>query len=264
MKNSICRAFCQDLSVRELKNGFAISTPFDDVEGNPLGFYAIGPGAEGRYRIIDSGATVAFLEAAGVTFDNEARQQAFAELLMEYGANYDDESGELVIPEIEEHNLPKAALGFMALLLRIRDFLLVTRERVESTFREDVITALKEKLTGRATVEEEKAVSLDLEEITPDLLMYAKGRETVALFIASSERKVHEAIHLQMIARHEAHVSLKIIVMLEQEASVSQRLRQRADNRLDAVPRYRRDEKAAIERVIREVVGSEGLQQPLH
>ena len=264
MKDSICRAFCHDLSVRELKNGFAISTPFDDVEGNPLGFYAIGPNTEGRFRIIDSGATVAFIEAAGVAFDNEARQQAFSELLAEYGANYDNESGELVIPEIEEHNLPKAALGFMALLLRIRDFLLVTRERVESTFREDVIAALKEKLAGRATVEEDKAVSSALDEITPDLFMHAKNREAVALFIASSERKVHEAIHLQMVARHEAHVPIKIIVILEQEASVSQRLRQRADNRLDAVPRYRRDERAAIDRVIREVVGSESLQQPLH
>jgi hypothetical protein len=38
---------------------------------------------------------------------------------------------------MREAELPRAALRFTALLLRLYDFLLLTQEHVESTFKED-------------------------------------------------------------------------------------------------------------------------------
>jgi hypothetical protein len=55
MKTEICEAFCKGLSVSEMKNGFAISTLYDDLKGDPLGFYALGPDDDGFYRIVDDG-----------------------------------------------------------------------------------------------------------------------------------------------------------------------------------------------------------------
>jgi Domain of unknown function DUF1828 len=256
MKEEICKAFCDDLHVRQTAAGYAISTPYESVSGEPIGFYAIGPDEMGRFRLVDDGATITFLEAAGASLDGSTtRQNAFDELLSEYGAIYDDNMGELRIPDLEERELPLASLRFMALLLRLRDLLLMTRERVESTFREDVINALRERLGGRATIKEEEPAIPRIADVVPDLLLEAPNHRPVALFIAQTDGRVNEAIYLQMVATLEAKFPLSVIAMLEQDSSVTRNLRQRADNRLDAVPRYRRDEHAAIERVAREVLG---------
>lgn len=263
MKEQICRAFCSDLSVREIDAGYAISTPYDDVYGDPIGFYAIG-GEAGEYRLIDNGSTVAFLEAAGASVDSGTRLEVFTALLTEYGANYDDERGELSIPSVTLADLPKAALRFMALLLRLKDLLLLTRERVESTFRDDVIMALRERLKDSAEILEDEPISERLLDVVPDLIMRAPDRDPVALFIATSDQKVNEAIYLQMVAAHEAKMPLSVVAMLEFEGSVKGPLRQRADNRLDAVPRYRKDEFGAIDRVVKEVIGRNMLGMPVH
>lgn len=259
LKEDICQAFCDDLSVLKTEAGYAISAPYEDASGEPIGFYALGPDQNRRYRLVDSGATVAFLEAAGATLDSQTRQEAFVELLSEYNAIYDDVRGELVIPDLEEKNLPAASLQFMALLLRLRDLLLITRERVESTFREDVANALRERLGDRATIKEGEPATPKLADVIPDLLIQAPNSRPVALFLATTDSKVSEAIYLQMVATHEAQIPLSVIAMLEFDSSVSRNLRQRADNRLDAVPRYRRDEHAAIERVAKEVLGLDAL-----
>ncbi|MCL4768346.1 MAG: DUF1828 domain-containing protein [Hyphomicrobiaceae bacterium] len=254
MKDRICQAFCQDLSVREIDAGYAISVPYEDLFGDPIGFYAIGYG-DGRYKLVDNGTTVAFLEAAGATLDSQTRSEALEEILSEYGAEYDHERGELYIPYLEVRELPRASLRFMALMLRLKDLLLMTRERVESTFREDAIAAISERLVGKAQIVRDQPVSERLEDVVPDLVLSAPDRDPVAVFLATNEQKLSEAIYLQMVARHEALVPVKVIAMLETDSSVNRNIRQRADNRLDAVPRYRRDERAAIDRIAREVVG---------
>jgi hypothetical protein len=145
----------------------------------------------------------------------------------------------------------------MALLLRLSDLLLLTRERVENTFREDVVAELKQRLSGLATVNENSPIE-QIPDVVPDLVMRAPNRDPVALFIATSDQKVNEAIYLQMAASHEAKVPISVVALLETEGSVKGPLRQRADNRLDAVPRYRKDERGAIDRVVKQVIGRTG------
>jgi hypothetical protein len=262
VKDQICRAFCSDLSVREIDSGFAISTPYDDVYGDPIGFYALAKEGD-EYTLIDNGSTMAFIEAAGATVGSGTRHEVFNSLLAEYGANYNEDRGELSIPSVLLTDVPKASLRFMALLLRLKDLLLLTRERVESTFREDVITALREKLRDAAVISEDEAVSERLLDVIPDLVLRAPNRDPVALFIATSDQKVSEAIYLQMAAQHEAKTPLIVVAMLEHEGSVKGPLRQRADNRLDAVPRYRKDEHQAIDRVVKEVIGRKTTMMPV-
>jgi len=98
-------------------------------------------------------------------------------------------------------------------------------------------------------------VSAALSEETPDLVIEAKGMAPVAVFIVTNPIKLYQAIQLHMFAHLDVHLPLKVTAMLENESSVSQALRQKADNRLDAVPRYARAERDAVARIAREAVG---------
>lgn len=253
--NSICQEFCDGLRVREIKDGYAISTPYQNFLGDELAFYALRDATAGGFRIFDDGTTVAHLEAQGATLDNQTRNAALWEILNGHNAGYDDNRGELFMFVPSEDGLPRAALDFMAVLLRVNDLLFMIQERAENTFREDVRNQVITALAGRARIAEGEAVTEYLQEIIPDMVIRAEDRDPVALFIATSPTKLHEAIELHLMATHEYPTAIKVIAMLESDNSVPGKVRVRADNRLDAVLRFRSEEKVAMERVQREVLG---------
>lgn len=255
LKQQICQAFCQGVEVSTFKGGLAISTHYMNRVGDRIGMYAMGP-TNGLYRIVDNALTIAMLAAEGATLDNQGRRAAVAGLLSEYRAGYDDEMGEVFIEDVPETDLPRRILDFSALLLRLNDIALLTPERVESTFKEDVKQKLRDQIGDRAIITEDEPVSDNISEVTPDMVFRAKGRDPVALFIATSETRLWQAMHLRMIADYERHVGLSIVAMLEADNSVGQKVRIQADNRL-VVPRYRSEPGAAIQRVVREVLGNE-------
>jgi hypothetical protein len=258
MKEELCRAFCNEIAVREVPAGLAISTAFRRADGDPISFYVTRSSTlSGFSRVEDDGQTIPYLEACGVDFDTQTRAKALAALLSEYGAEYD--AGEALIhtPPLREDDVPRAALKFAALLLRLTDFLLLTQEHVESTFKEDAIKQIRERIRDRASIIENEPVSPRLSEVTPDLVLRAKGRAPVAVFLAQHAQRVYEAIFLQMAALYEAREELEVIALLEEESSISREMRQRAANRLAVVPVYRGDEVAAIQRIERAVLGQE-------
>src|SRR5436305_490542 len=110
LKMALCEEFCGQIDVRPVSAGLAIGTAFSGVNGDPIGFYVVGPDAEGKYRIEDNGATVTILEACGVDLDIASRAESFAELLAEYGASFSEKEGEVSTPPITSGELPKAAL----------------------------------------------------------------------------------------------------------------------------------------------------------
>ena len=252
---SLCRAFCGQLRVREIPKGYAISMPFESFPGEDLAFYAIKSGDEGGYRIFEDGTLVPHLEAAGATLDNETRSEALASMLQEHRSSFDDYRGEFFRTVKPGETLEEACLDFMSLLIRARDLLLLVREKAESTFREDVRALILSTLADKAEIKEQEPVSAKLAEISPDMVLRAKDRDPVALFIATTAPKLHEAIELQFMATYEQRIPLKVIAMIESDSSISGRVRVRADNRLDAVPRFRSEETVAIERVAKEVLG---------
>jgi hypothetical protein len=259
MKKLICTEFCNSLTVNPMATGYGISTAYTNSDGDAIGFYAIGPDNEGNYRLIDGGSTVPLLEAMGATLETQTRRGLFDALLGEYGAAYDEANMEIVRAGVPEADLPGASLEFLALMLRVQDLAYLTQERVESSFRDDVVQALRAEIGDRAVIRESEPVSDVLSEEIPDVVIEAKGRPPVALFIVTSAAKLYQAIQLQMVAQYEAHVPLRVTAMLENETSVTQALRQKADNRLDAVPRYAKAEKEAVHRIVREAIGYETL-----
>lgn len=256
LKKEICAAFCQDVDVSHFNGGIAVSMPYRNYLGDKIGLYVLGP-EDGPYRIIDNALTVSFIEAEGAKLDSPSRRSSFDNLLSIYGASYDDDLGEVFIDEVSHEKLAKSILDFSALLLRLNDMLMLTQEHVANTFKEDVRKALRAELDGRAIILEDEPVSGDLSEVIPDMVFKAQGRDPVALFLANSESKLWQAIHLQMMANYETRTPVSIVAMLENDRIGSSKLRAQADNRLDAVPRYQGAPKDAVHRVVVEVLGKQ-------
>lgn len=132
MKELLCKEFCDQILVREVPAGLAIGTSYAGLTGDPIGFYVVGPNANGEYRIKDSGTTVPILEACGADISLESLGVLFREMLGQYQVDYDAARGELKTRAMSEAAIPKAALRFVALLLRLQDLTFLTKERAES------------------------------------------------------------------------------------------------------------------------------------
>lgn len=160
MKEALCRAFCGDLTLTDVPLGYAVSTTFQRSDGDAVGFYIVRDKLHaGRFRLEDDGTTIPFLKAAGVEFSTETRASAFAELLETYEVEFDEAEMLLHTGLLEEAALPSAAMRFVAFMLRMNDFVLLTREKVASTFKEDAIRMIRERVGDRAIVIEGEAVS---------------------------------------------------------------------------------------------------------
>ncbi len=198
------------------------------------------------------GARTSGIKMGGVDFSTQTRQRAFRALLAEHGADYDDDEAVVRAAAMPEPDLPKAALSFVALLLRLPDFLRLTQDHVESTFRDDARKRVKQALGDRAVIRDDEPLNAGLQEAVPDMVLEANDRPPVAVIFAQSAQRIDDAVALQMAALYEAKQPLSVIALLEKEPTISRELRQRAANRLAAVPVYTGDESAAIQR---EVIG---------
>lgn len=257
MKEAICKAFCDEIRLKEVPVGLAVSTAFRRADGDAISFYVVrNPVELGLVHLEDDGTTFPYLEAAGVDFETQTRERAFSEILAEYGAQFDSNESVIRTPDVPEPEIARAAIGFAALLLRLTDFLLLSQEHVASAFREDAIRRIRTAVGDRATIKEDALVDERLSEVRPDLVIHGPNRDPVAVFLAQSSQRVNDAIFLQMSALYEAHQSLAVVAMLEADSTISAKLRQRASNRLSAVPIYRNDEDQAVQRIVREAIGS--------
>ncbi|MDQ3287664.1 MAG: DUF1828 domain-containing protein [Pseudomonadota bacterium] len=133
MKEQLCQEFCERLRIRETPAGLSVGTGFAGLDGDPIGFYVIGPDENNRFRIEDNGATVPVLEACGADLDIAKRAEIFRGLLEQYGVHYDERSFELKTTAMSYEEIPKAALRFVALMLRLQDLTFLSRENAESS-----------------------------------------------------------------------------------------------------------------------------------
>jgi hypothetical protein len=254
MKKELCKAFCDNLQIRRVPAGFAVSTGFLSPEGDKIGFY-IRPQEGGLFRIEDDGFTLPALEASGLDFSSGSRGNAMQQLLTEYGALIDEDARCFVIDGIAEDALPAAAMKFVALTLRVRDFMLMTEARVLGTFREDVGRLLRQSVGERATIEEMAPIAPELADFSADFVLRAAGRRPVGVFLGTTEARILEAVYVSMRAHYEAHIDCAVIALLERSGRIPNVVRRTAMNRLTSVGEFRGDEIAAIQRIAYEALG---------
>lgn len=253
MREQLCRAFCESLSIRQVPAGLAVSTVFFAPNGDRIGFYVRRNGH--RFRIEDDGVTLPALEASGLDFSSGSRRNAMRELLSEYAVEIDEEARGFAIGDLDEASLPAAAMRFVAFCLRVHDFQLMTEAKVMGTFREDVARLLRQSVADRAVIEERAVIAPSLADFPADFVLRSEGRRPVGVFLGTSDARVLEAIIVQMRALHEVNVDCAVIALLERGRSVASTVRRNAANRLTAVAEFRGDEVASIQRVTYEAIG---------
>ena len=207
MKDQLCKAFCDEIQIRTVPFGLAVCTGFDGFTGDPIGFYISKPDASGMYRIQDDGQTVFHLESVGADLDIQTRHEAFLSLLDEYGFKYDETEQVLQSDPLEEKEVPSKALRFVALLLRAQDLVLMIQERAQSTFKEEALRRIREKLQGRAEIFIDEPIDKSISDYPADVLIRADKRPPVAVFFGTSDKAVADAIITDLLARHEAKIS---------------------------------------------------------
>lgn len=254
MKDELCRAFCHELQVVAVPAGLAVGTAFQKADGDQISFYIIGPDNSGLYRVQDDGSTVPYLEACGADLGLETRSEAFHEILNEYGITYDETTFEITSEPLKREDVPKTGLKLVAALLRLQDLLLMTRERSEATWVQEVKRDIEVAVSGKASVEYDASVTDSLSDYPADIVIRAPMRDPVAVFFGTGDAKVYEALLLQANARYEAKVQCTVVVILEKDNSATRKARLRADNHL-VVPRYRGGERDAVGRIIEVALG---------
>jgi len=256
LEETLCKAFCDALTVRQIPAGLAIGTAYDGSDNDPLGFYVIGPDESKRYRIQDDGMSVATLEAQGASLSNETRRGVFNTLLDEYGIYFDEGSHELTTHSLAESEIPAAALRFIAFLLRVQDILFTSQERAASTFKDDAIAMLRQQASNDVQIVEKYVVAPVLKDFPADIALLVSGRPPVAVFVGSNDAHVGEALLLHAYAE-KAGVPCKVLALVEAQSSLSKKTWQRASNHLHASPVFRGDEAAACARIIRAAQGDD-------
>lgn len=253
MKELICKAFCDSVSVTELpKNiGFGISSSMFEVNGDMAGVYAIGPDKSGYWRLDDSGWVAPMLSSSGYDISSAPRLQVFEEVLAKSGLMFDQESLEIYVERVAEKDVPATAIRFFSALARVSDLGGWSQDRIKSTFRSDVASALRD-LLPNVEMLENAAADPRVPDLLADLVLQAPGGTPVALYLAQSEVSLLEA----MLMRSET-ASLpsrpKVVAIMEREKSAPIKTRTRAHNRLDVVTVYEGDTRAAVLRIAEEV-----------
>jgi hypothetical protein len=255
LKKALCEEFCAQISIRSVPAGLAVGTEFAGLNGDPIGFYIVGPDAEGKYRIEDNGATLTVLEACGADLDIESRAHSFNELISGYGVSLNEQVGELYTPQLGAAELPKAALRFVAMLLRVQDLLMTTHERVANTFKEEALREIRQSIGLRAEIIEDSPVADSLSEWSADAIIRAPNREPIALFFVLTDTRLYEAIMMQMEAAYRVKFPCTVVALLEKSDSVSPKAASHAQNRV-SVRRYRGDEQEAVAAISRQALGT--------
>lgn len=250
-KQALCEAFCTNLDVREVPAGWAVRTPFALPSGDAIGFYVVRDQSNPEmWRLEDSGLIVPMLEANGVCLDSGPRAEAFAQLLVETGAEYDEDTRELHSAYMSDAEIPGEASRFVSLLLRMQDFELLQPDAVASTFRFDVEQAIMKRFSNIAKVEFRAKLSDAWDNYVADAIVKPEAGEPLVVFFATSETKVDEAVimHYDLRAKNE-HTSIALILESAKPTNVSSRALRRAFNRLEATPVFRGDEVAAMDKL---------------
>jgi hypothetical protein len=121
VKQELCKAFCDSVSVTELPCGFGISTTLFEIEGDPAGLYAIGPDSTGHWKLEDAGRLLPSLIASGYDLASDQRRKALASILETADAAFDEDGLEISTGPISKSDIPAHAIRLIVALVRVSD-----------------------------------------------------------------------------------------------------------------------------------------------
>jgi hypothetical protein len=252
VKSQLCEAFCADLRVERVPVGWLVATPFKQPDGSAVVFFIVTVENDVS-RLEDDGAQVALLEMAGVSLDKGgARHDAFMQLLSQHDATYDSDDGVICSANLPNSEIPKAAIKFMALMMRVHDLALLTVERVKQSWRDDAVADLHRSFDGIAKVEENALVGDKLGGVPADVVIRAfAGNPPVAVILGTSNAKGLQALVLKMEMEKYQHQDYPVVLLVERakDNPLAESTYALSQSRLNGVHTYRNAEVESMQAI---------------
>jgi Domain of unknown function DUF1828 len=193
-KQLFCEAFCSKLLLTEVPIGFVLRTPFQKSDGDAIAIYIRKHERNPNlFRMEDDGETLALLESQGVDFDSETRMLALAELLKQHNSTYDETNSLLHTEYMPLSELANKSVLFVSLMNRIWDLALLAKNRVKSTFKDDLVQ-LVEAQFGGAKIRVDEPLRDSMKDYLVDIIVELSDGKTLAIFAGTSELKALEAL----------------------------------------------------------------------
>lgn len=255
MKKLLCEAFCNSLRVRKVPLGWAVSTAYYNIDGDPILFYILPSETNPKtYRLEDDGTQITLLAAQGVNIKKGTRRDALDSLLNEYSLTWDHESQIVYSEYADEKNIAKRAMEFIAFLLRLQDLVLLDTQTVINTFRQDALAAVHKYFDPRAIVSENESMSPGLSLYSADVVIMSQnqnGPSPLALYLGTTEEKGLQALVFKMESEKYRGLDSKVVLLVEH--SKKNPLRDQtyalAQARLDGVLSFRGVEEDSMSRL---------------
>ncbi|WP_271299604.1 DUF1828 domain-containing protein [Sphingomonas sp. CV7422] len=258
MKDQLCKAFCARLHVERVPAGWAVQTPYKLPDGDPIMFFIVGE-TDAAVHLEDSGATIALLEASGVSLDAKgSRFVAFTELLSQHGASYDDHLGVIRSSSMRLNEAPEASVAFTALMLRVHDLALLSTDRVKQSWKDDALHDIHVRFDDIAEIEENAPVTSKVSTIPVDAVIRVPNKPPVAVIIGTSNTKGLQALVLKMELEKYQGQDIPVLLLVERAKAnpLSEGTQALAMSRLDGVQAYRGAETEALDAISRYVPGA--------
>lgn len=183
-------------------------------------------------RLEDSGLLIADLQGSGLDLSSENRRTILTALLSEHGVIFTDEESLFATDWMPVNRIPSAVPDFLSFLLRVQDLLFLNRDRVRSTFKEDLASAIERRFEGEAQIILGEAPIPEMPQYLVDILVAHKNGNRAAIFAGASDVAVLQAVLFQKELQIKGIDGYSAFLIFEDmsSAKVSQRNRSIAIN----------------------------------
>ncbi len=254
LKTQLCSQFCDGFRIASVPDGLLIAAPFEDNSGDPITFFLLEE--DGGFRLADDGEYLPRLYASGIDIKTGTRRKMLDAILGEARAHLDEDSLEVrseFFLATGNAGIAAQSVKFLSSLIRLRDVSLLTRDAIESTFREDVAAAIRRQMGTHANLNFNESITADLSEFPCDMVVRPKNENGVpaAVYLATSTERLNEALLLHLEAERKKRTDFAVIAMIEdpEMTAISRKKFQRAQNRGLSVSIFRGDEDEAVGRI---------------
>lgn len=200
VREILCASFCKEVTVRERAGAAAVSLPIAGRDGDMLTAYV--EQATAGWRISDKGSTLMRL-----SYENDinkllsgARERLYNTVLLESGLQEDD--GELYA-EVPVDGLTMGLFSLAQGITRVEDLGLWTRNRVESTFSDDLRDVLVRIVGSERLVEAYKAPGVpNADDYPVDFYIDTPGEPLYIFGVHNRDKARLTTIILQHLSKH--------------------------------------------------------------
>lgn len=192
LEKAICSAFCDGFRVREAPIGYIITSPFTWHDGEPLVIYA--RRKENILRLEDSGATLLSLEDVAGDLTSDSRLETIRGLAAQHGVTFEEDDSRFSTQYFPEADIGKGVIQFLSFMNRVQDLEFLVRSKVENTFKEDLLESIREHFKEGYELKEKSEIYPRRKGHIADVLITSATGRSAAVYAATQELKVVEAL----------------------------------------------------------------------